>query len=56
MLLELAEPLTFDDKITAICAPDPNDDYAGSSGIVAGWGDINPGIGEYSVILLFIAK
>ena len=44
LLLELAEPLTFSDKITAICAPDPNDDYTGSDAIVAGWGNINSGV------------
>ena len=55
LLLELAEPLRFSDKITAICAPDPNDDYTGSDAIVAGWGNINSGVcmlNVYSMNLL----
>ena len=39
-LLELKPSLTFSDVITAICAPNPDEDYTGFDSIVAGWGNV----------------
>ena len=50
-LLRFKEPVKFDSNLIPICLPDDdNEDFAGQTGWVTGWGQLNERGKEFSII------